>query len=290
MKKESKANGITLVALVITVIILLILTGIVISLIVGENGIIQKAQEAKENMIQASKDEEKILNNLLGEFENGNGSGNGSSSNEEDISNATAREILSGYKAYSEGNLLIGTMPNREAVSQNLSAGESYTIPEGYHNGSGVIEAKDLASQTQATATAGDIIQGKTAYVNGKLVKGTGANFKNTPKLAYGWGNTEVTPVTLNNAIPGKQYIVVIGVGARWWGGWKSPGIVVSGGNIISNTFTKQDATWSDSGKCGYVMTMIAIIKATSTTVSVKTDFGRTGEATIGLITICSYD
>lgn len=146
---------------------------------IGQNGIIKRAQEAKENMLQASKDEEEALNQLFGELENnsnGENNDNGDSSSGEGMGNATAREILSGYKAYSGGKLLIGTMPNREAVSQTLSAGESYTIPEGYHNGSGVVIAKDLASQTQATATADNITEGKTAYVNGELITGTGVD------------------------------------------------------------------------------------------------------------------
>jgi hypothetical protein len=36
-------------------------------------------------------------------------------------------------------------MPNKGAVSSNLNAGGSYTIPEGYHNGEGVIKANALS-------------------------------------------------------------------------------------------------------------------------------------------------
>ena len=42
-QKKNNANGITLVALVITIIVLLILAGVSISLIAGENGILSKA-------------------------------------------------------------------------------------------------------------------------------------------------------------------------------------------------------------------------------------------------------
>ena len=56
--------------------------------------------------------------------------------------NATVADVLTG-KTFSNENStgLTGTMPNRGAVSQTLNAGQSYTIPEGYHNGSGVITA-----------------------------------------------------------------------------------------------------------------------------------------------------
>ena len=35
-----------------------------------------------------------------------------------------------------------GTMVNRGAVSETLAAGQSYTVPEGYHNGSGTVTAE----------------------------------------------------------------------------------------------------------------------------------------------------
>lgn len=64
-------------------------------------------------------------------------------------------------------------MANNGAISKTLNAGQSYTVPAGYHNGSGKVTANSLASQTQATAVAGDILTGKTAWVNGKQIAGT---------------------------------------------------------------------------------------------------------------------
>lgn len=46
-EKKTRAKGITLIALAVTVVILLILAGISINLVLGENGIISKAQESK---------------------------------------------------------------------------------------------------------------------------------------------------------------------------------------------------------------------------------------------------
>ena len=46
-KKEKHMNrGITLIALIVTIIILLILAGIALQLVIGESGIIARAQEA----------------------------------------------------------------------------------------------------------------------------------------------------------------------------------------------------------------------------------------------------
>ena len=52
-----KNKGITLIALVITIIVLLILAGVAISMLSGENGILRKAAEAKTKTEQAQKEE-----------------------------------------------------------------------------------------------------------------------------------------------------------------------------------------------------------------------------------------
>lgn len=65
------------------------------------------------------------------------------------------------------------SVTQRGAVSASLNCGGSYTVPEGYHNGSGRITANSLASQTSATATAAQILSGKTAWVNGSRLTGT---------------------------------------------------------------------------------------------------------------------
>ena len=57
-KKKQRNKGITLIALVITIIILLILAGITISTLTGDNGILAKASEAKEKTMQANAEEQ----------------------------------------------------------------------------------------------------------------------------------------------------------------------------------------------------------------------------------------
>ena len=48
INRNRQANGITLIALVVTIVVLLILAGVSISMLGGENGIITQAQNAKE--------------------------------------------------------------------------------------------------------------------------------------------------------------------------------------------------------------------------------------------------
>ena len=59
-----KQNGITLIALVVTIIVLIILAGVSIAMLVGENGIITQAQRAAQETEQAKRDEEAGLSSL----------------------------------------------------------------------------------------------------------------------------------------------------------------------------------------------------------------------------------
>ena len=58
-KQKNKQKGITLIALVVTIIVLIILAGISIAMLVGENGIITQAQRAAQET-EIKGDEEKI--------------------------------------------------------------------------------------------------------------------------------------------------------------------------------------------------------------------------------------
>ena len=70
MKEE---RGITLVSLVVTIIILIILAGVSLNLTLGQNGIITKAKQAKENIELAKIEEETKLNELYMQMESEGG-------------------------------------------------------------------------------------------------------------------------------------------------------------------------------------------------------------------------
>ena len=78
-------KGITLVALVVTIVVLLILAGVSINLVLGNNGIIAKAKDAETKSAEASENDLKGMNGLVSEMEGalagngstGSGSGNG---------------------------------------------------------------------------------------------------------------------------------------------------------------------------------------------------------------------
>ena len=71
--QKKKQSGITLIALVITVIVLLILAGVTISALSGQNGILQNALKAKEETEKAERKEQEEIQKLEMEMASENG-------------------------------------------------------------------------------------------------------------------------------------------------------------------------------------------------------------------------
>lgn len=131
----------------------------------------------------------------------------------QDVSSVTAgaADTLTGkVLVTSDGKVTTGTMPNNGAVSKALDAGTpSYTIPKGYHSGAGKVSvavetksvtptkaAQDIVSSagkllskvtvaaipeefvdtSDADAAAVNILDGKTAFVNGEKITGSMPN------------------------------------------------------------------------------------------------------------------
>ena len=63
-------KGITLVALVITIIVLIILAGISIALVMNNDGIATKAKQGAQNYQNAAAEEQTMLNTIFQSVEN----------------------------------------------------------------------------------------------------------------------------------------------------------------------------------------------------------------------------
>ena len=82
-------------------------------------------------------------------------------------------------------------MPNNGAVNHELPANGSYTIPKGYHDGSGKV-TQDIPTQAAKTITPSASKQ--TVSVNGKLMTGDIVvnpipNIRGQSQMAGGWGS-----------------------------------------------------------------------------------------------------
>lgn len=86
---------------------------------------------------------------------------------------ATAAEILNGSTAYVNGVKITGSMPNRGGVAGIISTvAGTYTIPQGYHDGSGTVEidATEQAKIIEGNIKAGVEILGKTGTYTGEAI------------------------------------------------------------------------------------------------------------------------
>lgn len=120
--------------------------------------------------------------------------------------NFSAGDLLTGKNANnSDGEKVNGTMANNGAVTSTLTAGTSYTIPAGYHNGSGKITANSLASQTIGNAGADSLLSGHTAWVFGSKLTGT------IPSMPFQTNALSVGSIGMNKyfRIPKGAYVNV---------------------------------------------------------------------------------
>lgn len=87
---------------------------------------------------------------------------------------ATAAEILKGKTAYNKAAKVTGTMPNNGAVSGKIATkAGAYTVPQGYHDGSGTVT---IDTAEQAKLIPGNIRDGVTILgVEGSMSSTEGA-------------------------------------------------------------------------------------------------------------------
>ena len=180
-------KGITLIALVITIIVLIILAGISISLLMGEDGIITKAKQGALNYQNAAIEEQAMLNNLYGDFASEIASATGDLSTLTHIDNtnaATSDKILKDYKAYVNGELLTGTMNNYSSNPEKITLTSSQTVETtfninpGYHDKI-IVDASAVydAGTEAATDDLEHIISGSTLVASGGGQYGSGCTY-----------------------------------------------------------------------------------------------------------------
>ena len=117
MKKNySKQKGITLIALVVTIVVLLILAGVSINALFGDSGIINKAKDAQNKMNQAEQNDLEAISSLKEWLESKT---NGSMG--EDDNPSTIPKI----------STLVGTVVDKNTKAED-AYGNKITIPKGF--------------------------------------------------------------------------------------------------------------------------------------------------------------
>ena len=120
-KNYSNQTGITLIALVVTIVVLLILAGVSINALFGDNGIIEKAKDAQNRMNNAQESDLNALNDLDKWIDNQvNGTAGGGTTGG-DANPSTTPKI----------STLVGKVVDKNTKTED-AYGNKITIPKGF--------------------------------------------------------------------------------------------------------------------------------------------------------------
>ena len=112
---------------------------------------------------------------------------------------ATADDILEGKTAYINGELVAGSMPNNRAISAQIDAGASYSIPKGYHNGSGRVTAIDPNAPVSRSASLQfPAFSGTAPNITAKCSSNLIVNVPSGYNVLRGWKLTSTTTTITN--------------------------------------------------------------------------------------------
>ena len=161
-----KNNGITLIALVISIIVLLILAGVSIAMLTGKNGLITKAISAKEKTEQAEIDEKDKL--------------------------AKTNETIEKYVTNRDGSITIDSDKLNEMIETKVQEQYTYSLEE--KKVGKWVDGKDLYRKTfvydtptsgNTIASVGNIGEYDTAFVDysSSFYINTNKNYASTPSV-----------------------------------------------------------------------------------------------------------
>ena len=218
MNKIKSTKGITLISLVVTIIILLILAGVTIATLMGENGIIKRAGQAKEEYEKAQIAEQESLNELEKQLEDYN---KGLPDNTKDTEAGTEVKIpsewystTSAYVSTEDGSVVKKAVKVASVTAIATGNGETVPVPNGFYYVGGTINTGVVIS---------DNLADKNKYVNyaptGEIKEGIPSG------VAY---NEDGTINTENSELKGNQFV------------W----IPVSAGRYVKKDWGKANATW----------------------------------------------
>ena len=121
-RNYSNQKGITLIALVVTIVVLLILAGVSVNAIFSENGIIKRAKDAQNKMDQATQNDLDSINELNNWLDSKiNGSTGGNTTGGDDTPPTTTPKI----------STLVGKVVDKNTKAED-AYGNKITIPKGF--------------------------------------------------------------------------------------------------------------------------------------------------------------
>ena len=173
--KTKEMKGITLIALVITIVVLLILAGVSINLLLGDNGIITKAKEAQDSYSKSAVKEKVCF--LLNEYE---------------IDNATGENAE--FAKFLRKNLQVG-VAEKEDGSYSFILGDWQVVT----SESKIISIEKFKLDINKTYSSVTDMKNDTSLAAGKIVKTEGYYNKDLGGGAY-YDIVSTTSLSVDNA------------------------------------------------------------------------------------------
>ena len=169
--KNRQERGITLIALVVTIVVLLILAGVSISLVLNNNGVISKAKDAKNQYAEAQTNDEKQLNEVSDWIDTKVGDTTGGGS----VTKIDGVPIPEGYY-YVGGTKAKGLVISDNVADKKLDKGKE-NVRRDLAGNQWVWVPVETPSSLYTTVDAGVALDGSTGvkttkYTNSEIISG----------------------------------------------------------------------------------------------------------------------
>ena len=212
-ERMQKNNGITLIALVITIIVLLILAGVTIATLTGDNGILTKATEAKEQT-ELADEKEKVELSATGALTKANGG----EISQENLEEELGKYFETGKYAVEAGTNEDGTEGYIVTITENDPNGRKYFVDK-----NGNVEDYIVREPEEPTEGTGTNFNMDYGVIEVEFLSGTSYNTTTTPNhpilkegmtgITYNEETGETTNVS--NSSGTDWYSYVAGSGAN---------------------------------------------------------------------------
>ena len=206
-QRMQKNNGITLIALVITIIVLLILAGVTIATLTGDNGILTKATESKEQT-ELADEKEKVELSATGALTKGNGG----EISQENLEEELGKYFETGKYAVEAGTNEDGTEGYIVTITEKDPNGRKYFVDK-----NGNVEDYIVREPEEPTEGTGTNFKMTYGVIEVEFLSGTSYNTTSTPNhpilkegmtgITYNEATGETTNVSNSNGIDWYSYV-----------------------------------------------------------------------------------
>ena len=206
-QRMQKNNGITLIALVITIIVLLILAGVTIATLTGDNGILTKATEAKEQT-ELADEKEKVELSATGALTKANGG----EISQENLEEELGKYFETGKYAVEAGTNEDGTEGYIVTITEKDPNGRKYFVDK-----NGNVEDYIVREPEEPTEGTGTNFKMTYGVIEVEFLSGTSYNTTTTPNhpilkegmtgITYNEATGETTNVSNSNGTDWYSYV-----------------------------------------------------------------------------------